>query len=157
MPPARRMTATAPASGTADPRHVGGAAFAEQPVEGVAPIDRVAARHQGVGNLRTADGLARLPRQRRDQAAHVDGTAEIAQPFADRRDPRDALRALLQQKRVEIVRSGIDEVAEHVDVAPVLDRGDLDAVARAERPASGGRRARRRAAGRVVIGDADRP
>ncbi len=108
-------------------------ATAEQPGERVGPIDCLARSHERVGDGRPADA-ARAGFRRRDQRVHVDRHTEAPQPRAHVPNTTGADRraALSGTRRASLV--GIDEIAEHVDVVVVFDRGDLD---------TGERRARR--------------
>ena len=68
----------------------------------------------------------------------VDRHAKRREARADRLDARNSCRALRDQKRRQAPRAGVEQVAEHVEVAALLDGGDFDA-ATAWMPCSAGR------------------
>lgn len=136
-------------------RHVRGATLAEQSIERVGSIAGVAVRDQRIGNLRTADGLAGLPRELGDERGHVKLVAEVPQALADCRRARATLDPLPAEKRVEDAGSRLDEIAKDVDISPALDRRNLDAVDDAEAERTSGELRLMKARRRVVIGDAE--
>ena len=104
----------------------------DQTVKGIVSIARVTGRHERVGNLRPADAAAALPLRGREHCLAVDGTPERLQPLGHLAHPSHAIRTLAAQKRLQYRTSWIDEVREHVDVASILNSGNLDAIHQAE-------------------------
>ena len=65
---------------------------------------------------------------RREERVEVDGAVERLQADRDFPHALDAGGALDLEKAREVHVRGVEEVAEHVDVAPAVDSRDLDAV-----------------------------
>ena len=155
--PAGRRTIAMTASGWGPRRGTNaGQPVAEQSLEGVVAVLRVTGAHQRVGDLRPADAAAarargrdeRLPNRshnRERQAGHR--SRERVELRWSRCDSRKSLSSRIRC---------VEKVAEHVHVAPVLDRGNLDA---GDQPnAVTARRLCRfgQAGAGVVVGHADR-
>ena len=153
--PFARCTTSITSSGDApSPRNVRGPAeFQEAPERVVARL-HVAGGEQRGGDLRPADAPPACGG--RENRCGIDRAAERGQPVAHRQNASDAIRTLASRGTRAAPATRIDEVAEHVQVAPVGDGADLDARHELAGPTDVPRPARPRdAGGRVVIGDAD--
>ena len=156
-PPARWMTSTTSRGVLADARH-------ERRLARRREIDRTPpaatttcpASHQRARDHRPPDRCARPRRGRRQQMRRRRcATPSARQPRADLAHALDAAGALRPEKLRQRGVRGIDEVAEDVDVAALVDGGDLDAVDELDVDrASAGAAHLRQAGDRVVIGDA---
>ena len=109
----------------AAPRHERGAAELEKAVEGLVARRHVAGGQQRRGQVRPADALATraLREDRRDVIRHT----ERGQPFSHFVDAPQPVLPLAVEKRAQARAARVDEVAEHVDVTPIVNRADLDA------------------------------
>ncbi len=118
-------------------RHERGHAGGEKAIERLLQRLHVAGLEQRACQQRPSDRAARPGRRVFEDALDLDRCAQRREPRADLAQPRHAKRALLLQERRQRLVIDVDEVAQDVDVAFLVDRRDLDAR---NQPKSGGRR-----------------
>ena len=90
----------------------------------------------------------------REQRLDVHGRTQVREPRADLADARDPRLPLLGEKRDERRVADVHQVAEHVNIALVLDRRDLDAVHQLHAELAGRRVGGGQPPDRVVVRDA---
>ena len=136
-------------------RDEAGASPRQPSLECIVRVDSVPGGDKRAGDLRTANGAAVLSVRAFEKRRDVDWRAQPAKALGDLLHALDPALALAFEEARERSAAGVHEIAEHVDVAAVLDSGDLDAGN--ERDA--GRRAEATdfpdSRHRIVIGDGD--
>ena len=138
---------------SASARHKGGAAELEKAAEGLVAREDVAGSQQRRGHVGPADALA--ARGGGENRRDIDRCTKRGKPLAHLSDSAQPVLMLAVEKRAQARAGRIDEIAEHVHIAPVGNRADFDPRDELDAGFARGGRRRLAAGGRVVIGDAE--
>jgi len=108
-------------------QHVRGPSRNQPLFKGFIGRRRVPGGNKSPGDPRAAGCLARVVQAGRKNLVSVERHSELRQPFDHLLHPLDSGASLRGKKFQQTSRMQIDEVSEHVDIALVHDRRDLDA------------------------------
>lgn len=133
----------------------GRAPVPEEAVERLVPITHVSGSNQRIGNVRTADA-ATESRAVVEGVGYVDAIPGAREPRDDLLDAPDSIDTLLHEECGQGCVAGIEEVAENVNVAAGLDRGDLDAIDQSYSSRGRGGASLGEPGNRIVIRDRER-
>ncbi len=120
-------------------------------------VGHVTSPNQQPRDVRPPDGPAPLGLRLQEQGADVDGHAQLGEPHAELADPMQAGFPLGEEEGCKTGRSWIETIPQHVDVAPILDRSDLDARHPAKPGARCGIGHRGQGCHGIVVGDRKDP
>ena len=97
--------------------------FRDEPIEGIAPIHGEARGDQRVGDVWTSDCPPAARRDAPQQLLAVERHAQLRQSRDHRLDTAATVVPLRAEELDERRMGGVEEVAEDMDVAGLLDRG----------------------------------
>ena len=133
-------------------RHERRPARSKQPLERIITIARLSRAHERIGDLRPSNTATAAG----SQLLAVDDIPERGQAIAYLSNPFQSLRTLRLEELSQRSAPRIDEVGKHVQVAAVLDGGNLDTANKPKPAPACGVICFPVSGARVVIGDTDR-